>query len=932
MFPRQQFFATGGLPAPGWRTNFGTWADFEFTNAIRLNTAMDSDRWRRIQELFHGAAGLPEPERQTYLNSQCGSDGQLMEEVKALLAEDSREGSLLDHDVALVAHRIVADGDALPSVKFGPYRIVKALGEGGMGVVYLAEREDLGSHVAIKVLRDAWLSPGRRERFTSEQRTLAQLNHPSIARLYDANTLDDGTPWFVMEYVEGVPINQYCREQKCSIPERLKLVRAVCEAVQYAHQNAVIHRDLKPSNILVKPDGTVRLLDFGIAKQLESLDRPVDQTRTGLRLMTPAYASPEQIRGERVGIQTDVYSLGVVLYELLAGRLPFDLSTTTPAAAEKILLEREPEKPSAVAGRPVVSSGGDAQPTAPQAGKSAWADLDVLCLTAMHKDTARRYSSVEALVRDIDRYLASEPLEARPDSISYRLGKFERRHRLALSAASLTLAAVMGMAVFYTVRLRRARNAAQAETARTKRIQQFMQNLFSGGDEAEGPSDNLRVVTLLDRGVQEAKTLGSDPAVQADLYETLGGLYEKLGKFDEADQLLREALDRRKSLYGPDNEEVAKSLVDLGLLRADQARYTEAEKDVREGLAMAKRHLPPNQTEVAKATFALGTVLEDRGDYAGAIAALEKAARIQSASGASSQDLAASLSELANSHFYAGHLNESEMLNLRVLEMHRRLYGPGHPLVADTLINLGAIEYERGHYSAAEKFDRQAFAITRAWYGADHPETASAMTILGRALVSEHRYGEAETLLRQALAIQEKTYGPVHPRVASALNDLGRAAEKEGKLNDAAADFTRMAAIYRKVYGNKHYLVGIAGSNLGSVYMARKQYARAEQLFRQAVAIFSETLSPQHENTAIARIKLGHVLVLERRYAAAKTESLAGYQILVKQTSPTVSWLQDARADLVTEFDAFHQPEKAEHFRNHVTYPGSGIAATAKNK
>jgi serine/threonine protein kinase len=284
---------------------------------------MDSTRWQRVQSLFHEAADLPASERRVFLETQCGNDAGLVSEVLTLLEEDARGGSLLDGDVAAVASQIFSDpsSGSLPFKEFGPYRIKQALGEGGMGVVYLAEREDLGNEVAIKILRDAWVSPARRERFNAEQRTLAQLNHPSIARLYDADTSPDGTPFFVMEYVEGVPLTEFCKTQKCSIPERLRLFRAVCEAVLYAHQHAVIHRDLKPSNILVKTDGGIRLLDFGIAKHVENLGELVDQTITGLRLMTPAYAAPEQIRGEQVGIQSDVYSLGVVLYELLAGRL-----------------------------------------------------------------------------------------------------------------------------------------------------------------------------------------------------------------------------------------------------------------------------------------------------------------------------------------------------------------------------------------------------------------------------------------------------------------------------------------------------------------------------------------------------------------------------------------------------------------------------------
>src|SRR5271170_5857016 len=275
---------------------------------------MDSAHWKRIQDLFHAAADLPPQEQRAFLKSACGDNDALAAEVLALLAEDSHGSSLLDRDVAQVAGQVF-DESSTPSFsfkEFGPYRIKQMLGEGGMGVVYLAERSDLGTLVAIKFLRDAWLSPARRERFASEQRTLAQLNHASIARLYDADTLDDGTPWFVMEYVEGVPLAEYCRRNACSMEERLQLFRAVCEAVQYAHQHAVIHRDLKPSNILVKPDGTIRLLDFGIAKHLENLETPAsrgeaekDQTMTGLRLMTPAYAAPEQVRGDRVGIHSD---------------------------------------------------------------------------------------------------------------------------------------------------------------------------------------------------------------------------------------------------------------------------------------------------------------------------------------------------------------------------------------------------------------------------------------------------------------------------------------------------------------------------------------------------------------------------------------------------------------------------------------------------
>jgi serine/threonine-protein kinase len=875
---------------------------------------MDSARWHRIQSLFHDAADLPQSEQRAFLEAACGNDKELIVEVLAMLDQDASGHSLLDRNLADVAQETLAKAvPASPILKeFGPYRILKLLGEGGMGVVYLAERKDLGTQVAVKVLRDAWLSPARRERFASEQRTLAQLNHPLIARLYDADTLDDGTPWFVMEYVDGTPLTHYCQKHECSVEQRLQLFRSVCEAVQHAHGQAVIHRDLKPSNILVKSDGSVRLLDFGIAKQLESLDLQVDQTMTGLRMMTPAYASPEQIRGDRVGISTDVYSLGVILYELLTGQLPFDLSGLTPAEGATIIAEHEPGKPSAAVKRTTDS---DPNSHALSVSKTAWADLDVFCLSAMHKDPLRRYRSVEALIRDVDHYLNGEPLEARPDAWHYRIGKFVRRNRRAVAATAVIFAVIVGLIAFFTVRLAKARDTALAEAARTQRIQQFMTNLFQGGDEAAGPSDSLRVITIVDRGVQEAKTLNHDPKVQAELYQNLGIIYQKLGKFEQADSLLRSALDQRKSLFGADSPEVAESLTALGLLRSDQAHLEEAEELVRQGLAMTKRHLPPNHPALAKATRAFGKVLAQRGSYDQAIDVLDEAVRLQSAPGVAPADLATSLSMLADAHYSAGHYDVCNSLYTRVLEMHRQIYGARHPLVADDLGSLAAVQRDLGYYGEAEPLDRQALDIVQSYYGNNHPKTATRLTTLAASLMYQKKYDEAVSALEQALAIQKRVYGPVHPSVAETLNELGNVASMRDHLDEAEARFRRAADIYRAVYGDHHYLVAIALSNVAGIYMDKKDYPLAEQLFRDVVRRYKETLPADNVNLAIVQIKLGRTLVRQNRYKDAEPETLAGYEILSKQSSPSTSFMRAARKDLAAEYEALNQPQQAERFR-----------------
>jgi serine/threonine-protein kinase len=866
---------------------------------------MDAGRYERVQRLFHAAVDLPEAERESFLARECGDDADLLARVRRMIDTDARAGQLLDRDLADVAGHMI--GSPAAPERLGPYRITRLIGEGGMGVVYEAVRDDLGSRAAVKVLRDAWVSPERRDRFAAEQRTLAQLNHPHIARLYDAGAFPDGTPWIVMEFVDGVPITDYCRTHALTMAGRLRLFRAVCDAVQHAHRHLVLHRDLKPSNILVTGDGQVKLLDFGIAKQLESLDTPAAATETGLRLMTPVYAAPERLRGAAAGIDADVYSLGVILYELVAGRLPFEVANRTPGEVEAAILGPDPAKPSVAARRELAAAA---------AGRAAWADLDVLCLTAMHRDPERRYATVDALARDIDRYLDGEPLEARPDAFGYRLGKFLRRRRREVAAAAVVFVVIAGLVGLYTVRLTRARNDALTNLTRAQRIQQFILNLFEGGDPDAGPSDQLLVSTLVDRGVQEARTLSAEPVVQADFYQTLGGIYQKLGNLDRSDELLGQALERRKALTGESSADVAETLSARALLFADKAQFDEAERVAREGLTMARAHLPERDPAVHRAMIVLGKVLSDRGKYDDSVATLEEAVRLQNAAAAEPQDRASSLYELASAHFYAGHYDQSETLNQQALALYRQVYGDQHPLVSDCLINLGAIQYERGKYPEAERYYREAIAITEAWFGRDHYQTAANLTMLARVLNrTAERQAEARDLIAQSLAIRERVYGPKHPRVASTLNELGTIDLVQDRLVQAEGSFQRVVAIYRETYGTKHYLTGIGLSNLASTYMAEKRFVEAEKLFREAIAIYGNTLPANHTNTGIARIKLGRSLARQKRYGEAVAELVAGYDILTPQMDPGVSWLRSARTDLIEAYDALKQPDRAARFR-----------------
>ncbi|MGQ0722938.1 MAG: tetratricopeptide repeat protein [Candidatus Eiseniibacteriota bacterium] len=831
---------------------------------------MDTVRWERMQDLFHRATELPTGGQRSFLEGECGGDGVLLADVLGMLEEDARE-TLVDSELGAVARRVLADGPEVPTRDFGPYRPVRLLGEGGMGVVFLAERADLGSVVALKILRDAWLSPARRERFESEQRMLAQIDHPSIARLLDAGALADGTPWIAMEYVDGVPLTEHCEARRCPVEERLRLFRDVCEAVRHAHRHAIIHRDLKPSNILVRTDGTIKLLDFGIAKSLDSLQGDADRTRTAWRLVTPAYAAPEQVTGGPLGVYTDVWALGVILHQLLTGSLPAG------------------QPPSAAARAP-------GMPRSP--GRSAWADLDVLCLTALREDPQRRYATVDAFIRDVDHYLAGEPLEARPDSLGYRTAKFVRRHRAALAVTAAVFAAVVVLVAFYGARLAGARNAAVAEAERAQRIQRFMLSLFEGGEEEAAPPDSLRVVTLLDRGLAEARMLDADPVAQSELFQTLGEIQTQLGRFEQADSLLVAALDGRRALLGNEHPDVARAMVALGLVRTARAEYDDAERLVREGLEITRRTLPRAHPDIASALVALGEVLVSRGQYDDAIAVLEEALSLRDADAPEDLDLAMAFHELANVHFYAGHYVASDSLNQRVLDISRRVLGERHPSLADNLINLGAVRSQLGRHDEAERWFREALDLTRSWYGDDHPKAATNRTMLARALVSQGRLDEAVVELEQALLVLERALGPIHPRVASALNELGRVALQRGDLDDAEKHFRRMVEIYRAVHGEEHDVLGVALSNLASVHMAREEWSRAEELLREVTALFSRTLSENHLNVAIARIKLGRTLLRQGRGAEAAKETGTGHNILVALGDSTSSWVVAARQDL----------------------------------
>ena len=880
---------------------------------------MDAARWERMQALFHEALEQPAAQRSTLLDEACKDDPELAADVRALLAADAECDSPLDAGVADLARDVL--GVSVPMLRqVGPYRIQRVLGRGGMGVVYLAEREDLGRQAAIKVLRDASLSPARRARFAREEQTLAQLTHPSIAQLYDADTLPNGTPYFIMEYVEGAPLTDHCAAHDCTLAERLRLFRAACEAVQHAHRQAVVHRDLKPSNIFVNKDGQVKLLDFGIAEQVEALETPPDETQADLRLMTPAYAAPEQLRGAPVGVYTDVYALGVLLYELLTGQHPYDLDGKMPRQVVRTLLEQKPKKPSAAARR--TSNGAPDDAPSRTLGKSAWADLDVLCLTAMHKDPQHRYPTVEALLRDLGRFQKDKPLEARPDTLGYRLGKFLRRHRQPLTAAALAAAVIIGLMAFYTVQLAKQRNRAQTETQKAEHVSEYLIGLFEASDPYAADSldpyaaDSLSVRTLLERGQERAEALSGQPAVQAQMLDVLGQVHVQLSQYDRADSLLRQALALRRRHLNDAPLDVAESLANRGVLFVYTSQYDSAEAAMREALALREKHLPPNHPDLATNLDDLGVILSRKGEYEAAETYYRLALRMRRAIYEEPhEDLGHSLNNLAVNFYRQGNYPAAAQYYRQALAVDRAVFGPGHPSVATDLANLGKLYEEQDDYAAADSLLTRALHIRRRALGEEHYETALSLSQLGGLLRRKGDYDRAETYLRDALAIRKRLLPPNHSSTAITLSHLASTLRDRGAYDQAGPLYRQAVDMYRASLGEEHWFTAVGRCNLAYLLYLKGEHAAAEPLYREGLSILEEALPSGHHTTAYNKSLFGVLLTAQARFAEAEPLLVGSYETLKEHYDPDHEHTRKAAQGLVDLYMAWEKPDKAAPFR-----------------
>jgi len=807
-------------------------------------------RWHKIQALFEQVIDSSPEERAARLADSCAGDAELRNSVEALLASDQKTLDPLVNVIGAAAESLLSDHqDRLLGTLVGPYRIVSILGHGGMSTVYRGERDDAQYHqsVAIKVLNLASLHPRLRSRLHSERHILATLDHPSIARLIDCGDMEDGTPYLVMEHVDGEPIDVFCDNRTLFVRERLELFVQVCQAVQYAHRNLIVHRDIKAANVFVNSDSTAKLLDFGIAKLLspESLSHTLPVTRLQERMLTPENAAPEQVLGRPITTATDIYSLGVLLYQLLTGRSPYRLLSYSQLQLERAICMDDPARPSQMvmakasgesdADRSRISDRRGLSPQRLRARLSG--DLDAIVSMAMRKEPDRRYPSVEALADDVNRHLTGRPVLARQGDWHYNAGKFFRRHLLAVfgvSALILGLGVITGVTLWQNHRIELAREATAQERDRAQQVSAFLVDVFSQADPFNAQGHEPTAKELLDRGAEKILSNSTLQAeVRAELLESIGLAYRRQGFSERAIPLFEQAVAIRRAGKPLDRHRTSAALANLARTLTDGGHLVSAEAYLRQGLQMSREgdeDTPSTET---------ADILLQFGHF----------------------ELDAKSDPQAASKYFG-----------EALSIYRNELGEQNLSVASALSSLASAAVWAGNLELAERDQRESMAIFQATVSRNHPDHAVALATLGYILTEREKYKEAEQVLNEALEISRNVFGPTNQRISQIDTNLGILYEREGDLPRAIQATQDAVKIATDKLGTSHYLTGYYLNDLAALYLKSGDFAAAERYARQALAVYAVALPPHHLYVSSTRRLLGEILVQRGSLPAAEAE------------------------------------------------------------
>lgn len=822
---------------------------------------MDADRFSLIETVFHRVSPLAGAERERALAEACEGDEDLRREVEELLAAADRTAAAIDRPASGPPREL----DLEDPRRIGPYPVLRRLGQGGSSVVYLAleEGEGFSRQVAVKVLTGFLGEPVLR-RFASETSILAGLEHAGIARFHTAGRAEDGTAYLVLEYVEGTDLLSYCRERGAPLGERLRLFGSVLDAVDFAHRRLVVHRDLKPSNVLVSKDGTPKLLDFGIAALLDPAEGWAGgETATWLRALTPAYASPEQLRGERVTVATDVYSLGVMLYELLAGVRPFAGSTLSDELARGFK-GGEPEPPSAAARR---AGGGVA------AGLLE-GDLDAIVLKALRHDPADRYASVAALGEDLRRYGAGLPVSARRSTARYRAALFLRRHALAAAALAGFVALAVGGVFWHVTRLQRERDRARdaavearREADRSQRMVDLLTAIFDSASPLNQPGRPLTSVELLERGSERInQDLTLEPELRAQLRSVLAGIWLSLGDKDRAAALAEPAAVELERLLGPDHATTAQAWSTLGSLRYQQGRYPEARKLFERALAVQRARLGTNPFVALTLARYAASLMVLGEDGAARAALLEALAITRKVKGPESTAEGRYLNDLSAVQQRLEDWNGAGQSAERAAVILAKRLGEASPGYATALSNLAQVRLNQGRAAEAADLEARVIRTNQKVFGGSgsYPREYIHRNMLGWMYLDLKRYDEARHEFELSLAASAHENGPTSASNAYPMNGLASVDLATGRLDRARRQAEEALALREKAYGPKHVDVARSLDDVAEIAGKQEDYTAEEACLRRGLAICRESYEADHPELARATSRLGGALCRKR--------------------------------------------------------------------
>ena len=851
---------------------------------MRDKFKIDRERWRVVSPYLDRALETPTAQRAAWLQKLESSEPQIAVELRQLLAAEITErfSSFLSGQ-AVEPLRDVQHAHAGEII--GSYRVLHEIGRGGMALVYLAERADghFDQRVALKILRFGPESGEAQRRFAQERQILASLNHPAIARLVDGGITALGVPYLAMEYIDGRPIDRYCDEQRLSIDDRLRLFVKVAEAVQHAHRHLIVHRDLKPSNIVVTREGAAKLLDFGIAKLLrpDTMAHSAPPTRDVGGLMTPEYSSPEQVRGDPITTATDIYQLGLLLYELVTGQAPYDVRSRTPAEAMRVICESEPVRPSAAmtstqgaadsAKALSLAAISAARSTTPdRLPRQIRGDLEAVLLMALRKEPERRYASVGQFTEDIVRYLQGLPVLAYKGVWAYRAGKFVRRNVAGVAMASTAVCAFVLVIAWYTSQLANERDRAELEALRARReattvsqVSEFLASVFRGANSRFAKGDTT-ARQLLDLGAARIETeLADQPEVQGRLLNVIGDAYVQYDLNDKAQLLLERALPQNSQLFGATSKEVGDTKQSLAMLARNRGDLNKARQLYKEALDIRERTLGPTHIASADTLTELAYTLYRLGESQEAMRTSERAIDIYTRSvGEDDERTLGAMNMLAGTLYDNGELTRARAIFERLIPKIERSLGPEHRRLAGTLGNLANIKIELGDYEGSEQQLLRAVAIYERIYGPFHGNIAICLINLGTLYSQTGRFQEAIATYERAVAMQRRVSGSGHEFEGLAHDRMGRVSRSLGDLTGARSHFQLALKIYRESIGTSHFHYAEALHDFGELELETHHLQAAEQALHEVVTFLRGTRKPEHPDFAKALI--AHRLALAR--------------------------------------------------------------------